>query len=105
MEFSTPSDTIVLMACTARVDGFVHDGAFARPGHPDNVFDLFVRRGRLADSNSHPLVFVRADGRSYRPEALVPACAPLLTYTKGADGQVYVVRNYDQPLRGGPGIV
>ena len=83
-------------------DGFVHRGAFARPGHPENVLDLFFRRGRLADSNSHPLVFVRADGRSYRLKALVPACAPLLSYTYGADGQVYVVRNYDQPLRGGP---
>ena len=87
--------------CSAR-DRFVHDSTFARSGHAEHVIDLLVRRGRLADSDSHPIELVRPDGGNYRLKTFVPTGAPLPAYTYGADGQVYVVCNDDQPFRIGP---
>ena len=83
-------------------DRFVHDSTFARSGHAEHVIDLLVRRGRLADSDSHPIELVRPDGGNYRLKTFVPTGAPLPAYTYGADGQVYVVCNDDQPFRIGP---
>ena len=89
--------------CTRSADDrFVHDSTFARSGHAEHVIDLLVRRGRLADSDSHPIELVRPDGGNYRLKTFVPTGAPLPAYTYGADGQVYVVCNDDQPFRIGP---
>ena len=103
MEFSTPSDTIVLMACTARVMDSSTTARSPGPGTPITCSICLSGEAGLPTPIRTRLYLSVPMAAVIDLRPLCPPALPCFTYTNGADGQVYVVRNHDQPFRIGPG--